>query len=251
MRALWGNLALAGYVSVLEGENASMASILQKVNTLISANVHAMIDRAIESNSVKIMDEYIRRAERDLEELEDTAAAVGGTVKTLKRKYDEFVAQIEKLDRDIDTLLVKGKNELAIAAQADLNSRQKIAEEYRVQFEAQEDEYKRILDARVKLEARLNMIRQQRERMIALIELTAARRQTTQVVRSIDDLVNLGDEDVRNLSESILSELDQAEAEAEMVSSRLYNQVEEAIGQSEVEIQLDERRKRLGLQEGE
>jgi len=183
--------------------------------------------------------------------LEDTAAAVGGTVKTLKRKYDEFVAQIEKLDRDIDTLLVKGKNELAIAAQADLNSRQKIAEEYRVQFEAQEDEYKRILDARVKLEARLNMIRQQRERMIALIELTAARRQTTQVVRSIDDLVNLGDEDVRNLSESILSELDQAEAEAEMVSSRLYNQVEEAIGQSEVEIQLDERRKRLGLQEGE
>lgn len=228
-----------------------MASILQKVNTLISANVHAMIDRAIESNSVKIMDEYIRRAERDLEELEDTAAAVGGTVKTLKRKYDEFVAQIEKLDRDIDTLLVKGKNELAIAAQADLNSRQKIAEEYRVQFEAQEDEYKRILDARVKLEARLNMIRQQRERMIALIELTAARRQTTQVVRSIDDLVNLGDEDVRNLSESILSELDQAEAEAEMVSSRLYNQVEEAIGQSEVEIQLDERRKRLGLQEGE
>jgi hypothetical protein len=39
------------------------------------------------------------------------------------------------------------------------------------------------------------------------------------------------------------------EAESEMVSSRLQNQVEEAIGQSEIELQLEERRKRLGLSE--
>lgn len=224
-----------------------MASVLQKFNTLISANIHAMVDRALESNSVKVMDEYIRRAERNLEELEETAATIGGTVKTLKRKYEEFAAQVEKLDRDIDTLLVKGKNELAVAAQTDLNSRQKITEDYRVQWQAQEAEYRKLLDARLKLESRLNVIRQQREQLKALIELTAAKQKTTRTIRSIDDLAGVGDEDVQRIAEQILMQLDQADAEQEMVSSRLANQVEEAIGQSEIEIQLDERRKRLGL----
>ena len=44
-----------------------MASILQKINTLISANVHALVDSALEANSVKVMDEYIRQAERNLD----------------------------------------------------------------------------------------------------------------------------------------------------------------------------------------
>jgi phage shock protein A len=223
--------------------------VLKKFNTLISANLHAMLDRALRNHSMKVVDEYIREAERNLDDLEDTAATIGGTVKTLRRKYEEFAAQVEKLDRDIDTLLVKGKNELALAAQTDLNSKQKIAEEYRQQWQTQEEEYKRLLDARRRLEGRLMSVRQQREQLRALIELTAAKQLTIRTVRSLDDLAGLGDEDITRISESILAELDRVEAEAEIVSSRLSNQVEEAIGQSEIELQLEERRKRLGLQE--
>jgi phage shock protein A len=224
-----------------------MASVLKKFNTLISANIHAMLDRAIRNNSIKVVDEYIRQAERNLDDLEDTAATIGGTVKTLRRKHEEFAAQVEKLDRDIDTLLTKGKNELALAAQTDLNNKQKIAEEYRQQWEAQEEEYQRLLSARRRLENRLVSIRQQREQLLAIMELTAARKLTTRTVRSLDDLAGLGDEDVQRLSAGIMSELDRAEAEAEIASTRLQNQVEEAVEQSEIELQLTERRKRLGL----
>ena len=63
------------------------------------------------------MDEYIRQAERNLDAV-GFAATIGGTVKTLKRKYEEFAAAAEKLDRDIDTLLMRGKADLASAAQA-------------------------------------------------------------------------------------------------------------------------------------
>ena len=107
-----------------------MASLMEKVRTLIGANMHALVDRALESNSLKVMDEYIRQAERNLEGLEDSAATVGGTVKTLKRKYEEFAAASEKLDRDIDTLVLKGKDDLAAAAQAELNTKQQLAQEY-------------------------------------------------------------------------------------------------------------------------
>ena len=92
-------------------------SILDKINTLISANLHSMVDSALQANSVKVMDEYVRQAEKNLENLEDATVTVGGTVKTLKRKYEEISAAAEKLDRDIDTLLTRGKTDLAAAAQ--------------------------------------------------------------------------------------------------------------------------------------
>ncbi len=226
-----------------------MASVLKKFNTLISSNIHAMLDRALRNNSLKVVDEYIRQAERNLDDLEDTAATIGGTVKTLQRKFEEFQAQVEKLDRDIDTLLMKGKNELAMAAQTELNNKQHIAEEYRQQWESQEEEYKRLLNARRRLESRLMMIRQQREQLRALMELTAARKLTTRTIRSLDDLAGVGDEDIQRITESILSEVDRADAEAEIAASRLSNQVEEALEQTETELQLEERRKRLGLEE--
>lgn len=224
-----------------------MASLLDKINTLISANLHSMVDQALQSNSLKVVDEHIRQAENNLEDLEDSAAAIGGTAKTLRRKYDEFQAAIEKLDRDIDTLLTKEKNDLAVAAQADLNNKQKLAQEYYDQWQQHEVEYRQLLDARMKLEARLVMIRQQREQLKALMELTEAKKLTSKTIRSIDDLAGMGDEDIRRISEGIRERLDQADAESEMVTARLQNQVDEAIGQSEIDIQLEERRKRLGL----
>ena len=66
-----------------------MASLLEKAQTLISANLHEMVDRALEANSVGVMRQYIRDAEDNLEQLEDAAATVGGQVKSVERKYKE------------------------------------------------------------------------------------------------------------------------------------------------------------------
>jgi phage shock protein A len=224
-----------------------MASLLQKINTLISANVHALVDSALEANSVKVMDEYIRQAERNLDALDDAAATVGGTVKTLKRKYEEFAAAAEKLDRDIDTLLVRGKTDLASAAQAELNQKQQLAQEYYEQWQTQEQEYRRMLDAKLKLEAKLTTIKQEREHLKALLELVEAKEMTTKTIKSLDDLAGVGDEDVQRLGEQIRARLDREEARLEMASTSVHEQIDQAIGTSEIELQLEERRQRLGL----
>ncbi len=223
-------------------------SLLDKINTLISANLHGMVDRALEANSVKVMDEYIRQAERNLDSLEDSAATVGGTVRTLKRKYEEFAAAAEKLDRDIDTLLIKGKNELAAAAQADLNTKQQLAQEYYEQWQQQENQYRRMMDMKLKLEAKLTAIKQEREQVKALLELAEAKRITTQTIRSLDDLAGVGDEDVARVADAIRARLDREDAKLEMATVRLGEQIDEVVGQSEIEAQLEERRKRLNLQ---
>ena len=67
-----------------------MASLLDKVSTLISASLHAMVDKALKANSLAVFDEYIRQAENNLDALEDAAATVGGNVKTLARKVEQY-----------------------------------------------------------------------------------------------------------------------------------------------------------------
>ena len=105
-----------------------MASLIDKAQTLISANLHAMVDRALEANSVAVLKQYIRDAENSLDDLEDAAATVGGEVKSLERKYKEYKKKADQMDRNIDTFLMQGKSDLARAAQSELNSNRRLQE---------------------------------------------------------------------------------------------------------------------------
>lgn len=222
-------------------------SILDKINTLISANLHAMVDSALQSNSVAVMDEYIRRAEKDLENLEDATVTVGGTVKTLKRKHDEITAAVEKIDRDIDTLLTRGKNDLAAAAQSDMNSKQTLAQSFFEQFQQAETEYKRMLDARLKLQSKLQAIKQERGHLKELMKLAEAKATTTKAIKSLNDVAGVGDEDIARLADGIRSRLDAEDAKLEISSQRLSDQVDDVLETSAIDGQLEERKKRLGL----
>src|SRR6185369_13641308 len=220
-------------------------TLFEKINTLISANLHGIVDKALQANSVQVMDEYIRQVETNLQDLEESTATVGGTVKTLKRKYDEFAAAAEKMDRDIDTPVVKGKDDLAAAAQAQLNTKQQLSQEYYQQWQEQTTQYQKMLDFRLKLEGRLTTIKQEREHLRALIELAEAKKVTTKTVKSLDAFSNVGDEQISSLSDQIRQRLDQEDARLDMASRNLSEEIEQAVGDSEVERQLDERKRRL------
>ena len=222
-----------------------MPSILQKVQTLFSANMHGMIDRALETNSLKVMDEYIRQVERNLEALDDSAATVGGSVRTLKRKYEEFSNQSDKLDRDIDTLILRGKNDLAAAAQAELNTKQELAQEYYEQWQSQEGQYQGMLNMRLKLESRLTTIKQEREKMRSLLELAETKKVMTKTLKVMDKLDTTGDQEIDSLLDSIYSKIDEEDARAELASRKLSDQIEDTVGIGQVELQLEERRQRL------
>jgi phage shock protein A len=208
-----------------------------------------MVDKALESNSVAVMDEYIRQAEDNLEKLEDAVVTVGGTVKTLKRKWEQHEADAEKMDRSIDTLLLQGKKELAAAAQTRLNSSRRIAADYQEQWQEQQTQYKQLLSARRKLEAKLTTIRQEREHLQALLELAKSKEVATSAIKSLDDLAGVGDADIARISESIRARLDRATAQSEMYADRLDTQMDEVLEKSEIDIQLAERMRRLGIQD--
>ncbi|MCS6772641.1 MAG: PspA/IM30 family protein [Anaerolineae bacterium] len=224
-----------------------MASLLEKVNTLIQANLHALVDRALQSNSIAVIDQYIRDVTNNLDALEDAAATVGGQVKTLERKRDEYKKQMEELDRNIDVFLTQGKDDLARAAQAKLNSTRDLYENFQEQLERQQREYKALLDARIKLQTKLATIRQQRQEMAALLELAKAKELTNRTIRSLNDLAGVGDADVARIAESIRARLDAASARAEIAAQNLDAQMDEILGRQELDAQLEERKRRLGI----
>jgi phage shock protein A len=224
-----------------------MASLLEKVGTLIRANLHALVDEALKKNSVAVLDEYIRQAENNLDDLEDAAATVGGNVRTLERKYQEYQSRADKLDRDIDILLQKGKDELAVAAQSKLNSTRRLAEDYQAQWEQQQREYQALINAKLKLEAKLTTIKQEREELQALLELAKSKEITAKAIQSLDDVVGVGDADIARIGDSIRARLDKASARSELAASRLEDQMDEVLERGEIDLQLEERKRRLGL----
>ncbi|NIO67809.1 MAG: hypothetical protein GTN71_01780 [Anaerolineae bacterium] len=225
-----------------------MASLLDKVATLIKANLHYLVDQALKQNSLAVVDQYVREVEDNLDKLEDAAATVGGQVKTLKRKFDEFQAKAEELDHNIDILLQEGREELAVAAQSKLNSTQRLADNYREQHERQKAEYEKLLDAKLKLEAKLTTIKQEREELQALLDLARAKELTAKAISSLDDLVGAGDDDIGRIAESIRTRLDKAAARGEMAASRLDAQMDEVLERTTIDAQLAERKKRLGME---
>jgi phage shock protein A len=224
-----------------------MASLLRKVQTLISANMHALVDSALKANSLAVFDQYVREIEDNLENLEDAVATVGGDLKTMRRKRDDKAEEAARLDRNIDIFLREGKEDLALAAQSKLNSVNRLVQDYDEMIERQDVEFQNLQGARLKLEAKLTEVKQEREELQVLLDLARSKELTAKTIKSLDDLMDADDADVSRVAEGIRARLDQASARSEMMADGLDAQMDEVLEKSALEAQLAERKSRLGL----
>jgi phage shock protein A len=224
-----------------------MASLLEKIQTLIQANLHAMVDSALKANSLAVFDQYVRDVEDNLENLEDAVATVGGELKTLRRKKSGLDQRASELDRNIDIFLREGKEELALAAQSKLNSVNRLMKNYDEMLQRQEAEFQNLQDARLKLEAKLTTVKQEREELQALLDLARSKELTAKTIKSLDDLMGVGDDDISRVAEGIRARLDKASARSEMLADSLDAQMDDVLEKSTLEAQLAERKARLGL----
>ena len=225
-----------------------MASLVQKFRTLISANLHFLMDKALESQSLAVIDEYVRKMTEQMRELYASIEKVAGNIKTVQRRHQELSAKAEELNKAVDAFLVKGQNAQALAAQSRLNATQKLRDTYKQEWQRLHSSYKTLDDVYVKLEARFLMVKQEREELGHLLDLAKSRETLSKTIRSLDDLTGQGDADVSRIAEGIRQRLDQAEASNEVLLGSLDKQMEDALSSVEVEAELEARRQRLGLE---
>jgi phage shock protein A len=223
-----------------------MAGLLDRVGTLISANINWLVTSALKANSMAVLDEYIRRVEDNLEALEDAAATVGGEAKTLRRKFEDLQGQVDALDRNIDLLLGEGKESLAVAAQSRYNTIERLAQTYKEQAMHQEAEFQKLMDSKLRLEAKLTEAKQERVELQAMLDLAKSKELTHKVVEGVGG-VTTSEAGISDIREEIQRRLDKATAQGEIDASRLETQMAEVLEERTIQVQLEERKHRLGL----
>ena len=107
-------------------------------------------------------------------------------------------------------------------------------------------EYQNLMSARLKLEAKLTTIKQEREELEALLELAKSKEITAKTMKSLDDLSGVGDADVARIADSIRQRLDRASAEGEMRAASLDKQMDDGAGQRRVGRSVDRSQGALG-----
>ena len=115
-----------------------------------------------------------------------------------------------------------------------------------IPLQAQEKEYQKLLDAKLKLEAKLTEVRQERVELQAMLDLAKSKEVTHEVVEGVAG-VTTEEAGLGDIREEIQRRLDKASAQSEMDASRLDAQMAKVLEEEEIQGQLAERRQRLGL----
>lgn len=207
-----------------------------------------MADRAVQKSDLAVYDDYIRQAERELAQFVSTIEPMYAQVKTTKRRRDNLAERAAQLDAAVDAFLLKGRQTEAMVTQKQLTSTMQLIRTYDGSLERQVAAAEMLEDVRIKLEGRLNLVRQEREELGFLLQLAKAKEISTQAMKSLDSLMGTGDSDVARAAENIRQRLDHADAAWEVQSSGLDNQLDDAMQSLEVEAELAARMERLGIQ---
>jgi phage shock protein A len=228
-----------------------MASLLEKVQTLISADLNRLVDRALESSEPAVFQHHIRELQELQQQLNDQLVSVRAELTELRRRSDEQQALVVKQDAELDQLLQAGLQEDALAAQDRLNQNRLTAARLTEQLDRLEARYAEMVEAQAGINARVNTLEQSAPEFDSLVGLARAKDLTAETMQSLDDLSEggTGDPDVARLVSSIRTRLAEAEAQIQELQQRAlaHGETPEVLKRKELEAQLEERKARLGL----
>lgn len=227
---------------------AGYTSILDRVSLLISANINALLDKALSLNRLAVFDEYLKRMGEAYESLQTAEGIERGRTRTLMRQVEETEAEVAKLDSDIDRLLQKGERGLAAARQAVLNTKLGLLEDLRENLQQSQFEAQKLAEAKAKLQAQIEVTKARRQELVSLIEQKRAsdlRLKAQQGIRDIGDKTKTD-----ALIERARQELELAQGKEEAARDTLEARIDEVLGADEIEQQLAARETRLGLKSG-
>src|SRR3990172_228566 len=159
---------------------AGYEGILGKAKLLLSANLNDLLDRALNANKPAVFDEQINQLQGSLEKITVCLGESIGRERTLTREIAESKEDLVKIDGEIDRLLEVEEKEqdqvrrgsisaLASNRQANYNSLGQVLELKEEQLAETQGQTGQLQDAKVKLSARVDMLRAQKSRLLALV----------------------------------------------------------------------------------
>ncbi len=227
-----------------------MASLLEKIQTLVSADLNRLVDRGLGSTSQEALyQHHIRELQTLQEQLSSQLVSLRAELNQIRRRNDEQQALVVQQDAEVDRLLQAGLQDDALAAQDRLNQSRANANASAERVERLEAEYKQMADAKAQLDARIETLVRNEPEVRSMIGLARAKQLTAAARQSLDDLAGSGDPDAERVVGAIRTRLAEAEAQLQELEQRglAHGETPDVLKRKELEAQLEARKARLGL----
>ncbi len=227
-----------------------MASLLEKIQTLVSADLNRLLDRGIASTNQEAMyQHHIRELQTLQEQLGSQLVSLRAELNQMKKRSEEQQALVAKQDAEVDQLLQAGLQEDALAAQDRLNANRLQAATAAERVERLEAEYAQMEEAKKALDVRIQTLITNEPAVRSMMGLARAKQLTAAARESLDDLSGSGDPDAERVVGAIRTRLAEAEAQLEQLEQRglARGETPEVLKRKELEAQLEARKARLGL----
>ena len=179
---------------------AGYDSIFAKVERLFTSNIQDLLTRALNSNKLAVFDEEVNRLNGALEQITVAHGESLGREKTLSRELDELEDEVAALSQRLNLALDKEEQTrasdqasqasqytaLAKATLSQRNTKSEILTGKQNQLEDTKAQIARLYEARIKLGARIDVLRSQRSKLGALIEERKAAEAQGRALATID-----------------------------------------------------------------
>lgn len=226
-----------------------MASLLEKIQMLVSADLNRLVDGALASNEAAVFQHHIRELQSMQEQLTGQLVSLRAEIVELRRRSDAQQAIVVQQDAEVDALLQAGLQDDALAAQDRLNQTRLAAGRLAEKVERLESEYAKLAETKAQLDARIIALVQSEPEVEGLVGLARAKKLTAAASQSLEDLAGTGDPDVARVVGAIRSRLAEAEAHIHELEQRglAHGETPEVLKRKELEAQLEARKARLGV----
>ena len=155
-----------------------METLAGKLRIAILGNLHDLVDKVIDLNSVAAVKQYVRDLENGLEKLGISIAEQDGALKTLQRTAESKSARIEELSENIDRILSDGNpdnDNLAVGWQQNLNRMKAELASLRQELEAAQSADDALKQTEQALRSKKDAMNAQIEHLESMDRVTKAR----------------------------------------------------------------------------
>jgi phage shock protein A len=220
---------------------AGYEGILGKVKLLLTANVQDVLNKALNANKPAVFDEQINLLQGSLEKITVALGESLGRVRTLTREIERL---LDLEAKESDKNRVATITALATNRQSGLNSAKQVLELKQDQLEDMKEQTIQLQDAKIKLAARIDTLRAQKTRLLALISERKAAEAPGKALSIADMMSRFSpDELIRDEQEAV----ERARGIASARISTVDQQVDDLLGSEVLQQQLEERRARRAL----
>ncbi len=227
-----------------------MASLLEKVRVMVSADLNRLVDRGLGgTNQEALYQHHVRELQTLQEQLGNQLVSLRAELNQMRKRSEEQQALVAKQDAEVDQLLQSGLQEDALAAQDRLNQSRMAAASAAERVERLEGEYKEMADTKAQLDLRIETLVRNEPEVRSMLGLARAKQLTAAARQSLDDLSGTGDPDAERVVGAIRTRLAEAEAQLQELEQRglAHGETPDVLKRKELEAQLEARKARLGL----